>query len=175
MSEIKNLPKTKKDFERLGAACMAAYCEQAAPIDEKERDWTQADIDLFIQQFNGSQQEEEADIDMNKLDPKFISYSEIAEKFEGFNDDVLQVLYECENKKLEDARLTPFRVEYKKTNLNDDLSLDTTIDEAETEAEPINDPDCEDCIPIGREKEEKKEEEEEEEDDLGGEWRNIVV
>ena len=114
MSEIKNLPKTKKDFDTLGSAMMKAYCEEACAIDEKERDWTQQDIDLFIQQFNGAQEEEEADIDMNKLDPKFISYNEIAEKFEGFNEDVLQVLYECENKKLEDARLTPFRVEYKK-------------------------------------------------------------
>ncbi len=145
MEEIKNLPKTHlpstaEDFEILNDLCMDVYNEKNAP--NLQHDWTDDDINLFIQQFNGSQKDQEDDnIDMNKLDPKFITYSEIAEKFEGFDDSVIQMIYECENKKLEDARCPPLMVEHKNVKLVDNLS---TLVYIEDEANSKSDASCKD-------------------------------
>ena len=48
---------------------------------------------------------------MNKLDPNFITYADNEKKYQGFSPEILDVLYECENKKLEDVLLS-LRNEY---------------------------------------------------------------
>lgn len=129
MDIIKSLPKTEKDFaylENLGQQIIA----DVEP-DTVNGDWTQDDINLFISQFNGSQQEEDPLIDMNKLDPNFITREDIAKKYEGFSPEVLDILYECENKKLEDARLPPLRVKNQSIKLTDNLSNIVYIDDDE--------------------------------------------
>ena len=153
MDIIKSLPKTEKDFaylENLGQQIIA----DVEP-DTVNGDWTQDDINLFVTQFNGSQEDEDPLIDMNKLDPNFLTRDDIAKKFPGFSPEILEVLYECENKKLEDARLPPLRVKNQSIKLTDNFSNTVYIDdETNTEAEAS-------CPNIsltksGKEEEEKK-------------------
>jgi hypothetical protein len=127
----KSVPKTKKDFaylENLGQKIIADVEPETV-----SGDWTQDDINLFISQFNGSQQDEDPLIDMNKLDPNFITRDDIAKKYEGFSPEILDILYECENKKLEDARLPPLRVKNQSIKLTDNLSNIVYIDDDEPE------------------------------------------
>ena len=86
------------------------------------RDWTEDEINLFVKQFTDYQKTDEVDIDMNMLDPNFISLEDYKEKFNGFDDEVLQYMVECENKKLEDARIPPLIVRNESVTLTDSLS-----------------------------------------------------
>ena len=64
-------------------------------VYEDGRDWTEEEISLFVKQFSEFQQKEDVDIDMNRLDPNFISLQDYKEKFSGFDDEVLQYMVEC--------------------------------------------------------------------------------
>lgn len=127
----KSVAKTKKDFaylENLGQKIIAEVEPETV-----NGDWTQDDINLFVTQFNGASLDEDPLIDMNKLDPNFITREDIAKKYEGFSPEVLDILYECENKKLEDARLPPLRVKNQSIKLTDNLSNIIYIDDDKTE------------------------------------------
>jgi len=155
--DIKYFPKTQKDFEHLEKVTKHMLKDDEQPIIE--RDWTQDEINLFVEQFNGSQEEVEPHIDMNKLDPKFITYEEIAKKYEGFSPEILDILYECENKKLEDARLPPLRVKNQSIKLINNLSDVVYIDDDQTKTKS----ETSSSDISYRETEEEEEEEEEEE------------
>lgn len=118
MDNIKNLPKTEKDFELLNNVCLNIVNETTY---DDGRDWTQDEINLFVSQFSNAY-EEDPIIDMNKLDPHFVPYEKFAEKYHGFDDSVIQMLWECEEKKLEDARIAPLRVNRESIKLTDNLS-----------------------------------------------------
>ena len=128
--DIKNLPKTEKDFELLSNICMSVVDEK---IHDTEKDWTQDDINLFVSQFNTAY-EEDPIVDMNKLDPNFIPYEEFAAKYSGFDESVVQMLWECENKKLEDARIPPLRIKKQSIKLIDNLSNLTYIEDGEAKS-----------------------------------------
>jgi hypothetical protein len=91
-------------------------------VYEDGRDWTEEEISLFVKQFCEFQQKEDVDIDMNRLDPNFISLQDYKEKFSGFDDEVLKYMVKCENKKLEDARVPPILVRTETVTLKDNLS-----------------------------------------------------
>lgn len=118
MDDIKNLPKSEKDFETLNNICLNIVNET---LYDDQRDWTQDEINLFVSQFSNAY-EENPIIDMNKLDPNFIPYEEFAEKYHGFDESVIKMLWECEEKKLEDARIPPLRVKQQSIKLIDNLS-----------------------------------------------------
>jgi len=61
----KSIPKTKKDFAYLESMGQKIIADVEPEI--VIGDWTQDDINLFVTQFNGSQQDEDPLIDMNKL------------------------------------------------------------------------------------------------------------
>lgn len=153
----KSVAKTKKDFaylENLGQKIIAEVEPETV-----NGDWTQDDINLFVTQFNGASLDEDPLIDMNKLDPNFITREDIAKKYEGFSPEVLDILYECENKKLEDARLPPLRVKNQSIKLTDNLSNIIYIDDDKTETSTkTSSPN------ISHAKTSKKEKKEEEED-----------
>ena len=153
----KSIPKTKKDFaylENLGQKIIAEVEPETV-----NGDWTQDDINLFVTQFNGASLDEDPLIDMNKLDPNFITREDIAKKYVGFSPEVLDILYECENKKLEDARLPPLRVKNQSIKLTDNLSNIIYIDDDKTETSTkTSSPN------ISHAKTSKKEKKEEEED-----------
>ena len=86
------------------------------------RDWTEDEVNMFVKQFCDFQKEDDVDIDMNKLDPNFISLEDYKKKFYGFDDDTLKYMAECENKKLEDARIPPLIVRNESVTLTDSLS-----------------------------------------------------
>lgn len=86
------------------------------------RDWTEDEVNMFVKQFCDFQKEDDVDIDMNKLDPNFISLEDYKKKFYGFDDDTLKYMVECENKKLEDARIPPLIVRNETVTLTDSLS-----------------------------------------------------
>lgn len=118
MDNIKNLPKSEKDFEILNNACLNIVNET---LYDDGRDWTQDEINLFVSQFNNAY-EEDSVVDMNKLDPHFLPYEKFAEKYQGFDESVIQMLWECEEKKLEDARIAPLRVKRESIKMTDSLS-----------------------------------------------------
>jgi len=126
----KNLPTTEKDFELLNNICMSVIDET---IHEADKDWTQDDINLFVSQFNTAYNDDPI-IDMNKLDPNFIPYEDFAAKYSGFDDSVIQMLWECENKKLEDARIAPLRIKKQSLKLVDNLSNLKYIEDGEAES-----------------------------------------
>jgi len=118
MDNIKNLPKSEKDFEILNNTCLNIVNET---IYDDGRDWTQDEINLFVSQFNNAYEEDPV-VDMNKLDPHFLPYEKFAEKYHGFDESVIQMLWECEEKKLEDARIAPLRVKRESIKMTDSLS-----------------------------------------------------
>lgn len=156
--DIKNFPKTQKDFQYLETISKNMIDDNTPHM--VERDWTQEEINLFVEQFNGSQEEVEPYIDMNKLDPNFITYADIEKKYEGFSPEILNVLYECENKKLEDARLPPLIVKNQSIKLINNFSDIVYIDDDQTKTNTkTGSPDI-----SYRETEEKTKKKEEEED-----------
>ena len=157
-----DLPKSKEDFDKLATICKNVH--QETNHLNINRDWTQADIDLFVSQFNDSQEEDNL-VDMSKLDPNFLPLEYFQKKFSGFDDEIIQVLYECENKKLEDSRIAPLRIKNEKLKLSDNLSTSTYIDdkaetEAEGHAETSGDADSEGSDTTGDDKEKEEAEEE---------------
>ncbi len=104
MEDFNNSEKSPADFMKLSDLCIN-ICEDK---EVKLGDWSQRDIDLFISQFQES--EVEPEIDMSMLDPKPFSRSYFENKFPLFDDFVIDVLYRCENQKLQDVRLCPLRV-----------------------------------------------------------------
>jgi len=152
----KSIPKTKKDFAYLESMGQKIIADVEPEI--VIGDWTQDDINLFVTQFNGSQQDEDPLIDMNKLDPNFITREDIAKKYVGFSPEVLDILYECENKKLEDARLPPLRVKNQSIKLTDNLSNIVYIDDETNSKAETSSPN------ISHAKTSEKEKKEEEED-----------
>jgi len=122
------------------------------------RDWTEDEINLFVKQFTSFQEDSEVGINMNMLDPNFISLEDYKEKFNGFDDEVLQYMAECENKKLEDARIPPLIMRNEKVTLTDSLSNLILNEESKSTTECHTD-----CKSSSRGFEEAEEEEEEEE------------
>tara|TARA_R110000796_G_scaffold110660_3_gene222166 strand:+ start:135 stop:608 length:474 start_codon:yes stop_codon:yes gene_type:complete len=111
-----------------------------------ERDWNAAEIEMFVSQFNSFQDDaKETLIDMEKLDPNFVSEKEYKQKFSGFDDDTLAYMCKLENKKLEDARIPPLIVRNETVSLFDNLSKEIYKDE-KTKCESTDsecDSDCE--------------------------------
>lgn len=103
MQDLNN-PENPVDFLKLSDLCLDICNDKAV----KQGDWSQRDIDLFVSQFKEADLEPE--IDMSMLDPKAYPRSYFEKKFPGFDDTVIQALYELENKSLEDTRLCPLRV-----------------------------------------------------------------
>ena len=97
------------DYLQLSELCLDICNDKAVKLG----DWTQRDIDLFVAQFKEADLEPE--IDMDKLDTRPYPRSYFEKKFPGFDANVIDALYECENKKLEDTRLCPLRVMRGKT------------------------------------------------------------
>tara|TARA_R100000951_G_scaffold2771_1_gene3973 strand:+ start:795 stop:1265 length:471 start_codon:yes stop_codon:yes gene_type:complete len=126
-----------------------------------ERDWNDTEIANFVSQFNSYQDDaKEQLIDMDKLDPNFISNSEYKQKFNGFDDDTLSYMCELENKKLEDARIPPLIVRNETVMLKNNLSREIYNDiEETTNAISECDSNCEsDIRGFETKKKEKKEE-----------------
>lgn len=92
------------DFLQLSELCLDICNDKVVKLG----DWTQRDIDLFVEQFKEADLEPE--INMEKLDPRPYPRSYFENKFSGFDDNVIDALYDLENKKLEDSRLCPLRV-----------------------------------------------------------------
>ena len=94
----------KIDYLQSSDMCLEICNDKAVKLG----DWTERDINLFVQQFQEAQLEPV--VDMSKLDYKAFPRTYFEKKFPGFEDHVIDALYECENKKLEDDRLCPLRV-----------------------------------------------------------------
>ncbi len=94
----------KIDYLQLSDMCLDICNDKAVKLG----DWTERDINLFVDQFQEAQLEPV--VDMSKLDYKAYPRTYFEKKFPGFEDHVIDALYECENKKLEDDRLCPLRV-----------------------------------------------------------------
>lgn len=115
---------------------------------QTERDWTQEEIDLFVNQFceYNLQTEEEPKLDMEKLDPRFVTEEMYKEKFSGFDDNVIEMLTDLENKKLEDTRIPPLKISRESVKLVNSLS-DTIYNDKETEASKKDNKSKTECIP----------------------------
>ena len=95
-----------------------------------ERDWNAKEIEMFVSQFNSFQDDaKEQLIDMDRLDPNFVSEKEYKQKFSGFDDDTLAYMCKLENKKLEDARIPPLIVRNETVSLVNNLSKEIYKDE----------------------------------------------
>lgn len=93
------------DMLKLGEMCLDICNDNVIKLG----DWSDRDVELFIQQFKESNVEPE--IDMDRLDPRPYPRSYFANKFPGFDDTVIDALYHNENTKLEDERLCPLRIQ----------------------------------------------------------------
>lgn len=125
-----------------------------------DRDWNEDEIEMFVSQFNSYQDDaKEQLIDMEKLDPNFVSETEYKQKFNGFDDATLKYMCELENKKLEDARIPPLIVRNETIMLKNNLSREVYNGAEETTNSIAKcDSDCESDIG-GFETQEKEEEE----------------
>ena len=115
---------------------------------------------MFVSQFNSYQDDaKEQLIDMDRLDPNFVSETEYKEKFSGFDDDTLAYMCKLENKKLEDARIPPLIVRNETIMLKNNLSREVYNGAEETtDSNSECDSDCEGNT--GRFETQEKEEEE---------------
>ena len=104
MQDFNNSEKDPVDFLKLSDLCLDICDDKVVKLG----DWSKRDVELFCEQFKEAGLEPE--IDMDRLDPRPFPRSYFAEKFPCFEDDVIDALYDCENKKLEDTRLCPLRV-----------------------------------------------------------------
>jgi len=126
-----------------------------------ERDWNEDEIQMFVSQFNSFQDDaKEQLIDMDRLDPNFVSESEYKEKFSGFDDDTLSYMCKLENKKIEDARIPPLIVRNETVMLKNNLSEEIYNGAEETtDSNSECDSDCEsDTGRFETQEKEKKEE-----------------
>lgn len=156
MENIKKL-ETTEDFKLLNDNIDNIVNDK---VYENGRDWTQDEINLFVSQFQVFQdQQEEPNIDMNMLDPNFISLEDYKEKFNGFDDETLKYMVECENKKLEDARIPPLIVRNENVTLTDSLS-NVIYNGEESSSKTKCDTDCKSSIGGITEEEEEEGEEE---------------
>ena len=127
------------DMLKLSDLCLDICNDKAVKLG----DWSQRDIDLFVAQFKEA--DLEPSIDMDKLDYKAYPRSYFEKKFKGFDDNVIDALYELENKSLEDHRICPLRVMRGKVGTleisnpnkiyNADKTEDQEAQEQETEGE----------------------------------------
>ena len=144
MDNIKKL-QTAEDFQSLDNNIEKILNDNVY----HERDWNAAEIEMFVSQFNSFQDDaKEQLIDMEKLDPNFVSEKEYKQKFSGFDDDILAYMCKLENKKLEDARIPPLIVRNETVSLIDNLSKEIYKDE-KTKLESTDsecNPDCESNI-----------------------------
>lgn len=118
MENIKNL-ENAADFNLLNNNINKIINDA---VYDDGRDWTEEEVNLFVKQFCDFQKEDDVDIDMNKLDPNIISLEDYKKKFYGFDDETLKYMVECENKKLEDARIPPLIMRNENVTLTDSLS-----------------------------------------------------
>ena len=103
-----------------------------------ERDWNDEEIKTFVAQFNSYQEDaNETLIDMEKLDPNFVSETEYKQKFSGFDDETLAYMCELENRKLEDARIPPLIIRNESVTLTNNLSNEIYNDLEATENDSI--------------------------------------
>ena len=158
MTEENKYTKMYKNVELLNNLCENVVNET---IYNTERDWTQEEIDLFVDQFRDYQNNsEETIVDMARLDPNFITFAEMKKKFPLFDDSVIEMLCECENKKLEDARIPPLTVRHENITLTDNLSNIKYIDdEANSKSKTIGETNSESSDRGVAEEKEKEEEE----------------
>ena len=156
MENIKSL-NTAEDFQSLDNNIEKILNDNVY----HERDWNEDEIAMFVSQFNSYQDDaKEQLIDMDRLDPNFVSESEYKEKFSGFDDDTLSYMCKLENKKLEDARIPPLIVRNETIMLKNNLSREVYNGAEETTNSIAKcDSDCEGNT--GRFETQEKEEEEE--------------
>ena len=157
MENIKKLENTA-DFELLNNNLDKIINEA---VYDDGRDWTEDEVNLFVKQFCDFQQKDKNDceIDMNKLDPNFISLEDYKEKFYGFDEETLKYMAECENKKLEDARIPPLIVRNENVTLTDSLSNVILNDEKSSQSKAECNTDSESSSRGFEETEEEEEEE----------------
>ena len=107
-----------------------------------DRDWNADEIQTFVAQFNSFQDDaKETLIDMDKLDPNFVSETEYKQKFNGFDDETLAYMCELENKKLEDARIPPLIIRNESVTLTNNLS-NTVYNNDAQDTKNISKPKC---------------------------------
>ena len=159
MTEENKYSETYQNIDLLNNLCDNIVNET---LYDHQRDWTQEEIDLFVDQFRDYQEDsEDTIVDMDRLDPNFITFAEMKRKFPLFDDNVIEMLCECENKKLEDARIPPLIVRNENITLTDNLSTIKYIDDKEnSESETISSTNSESNSGGVAEEKEKKEEEE---------------
>jgi len=122
-----------------------------------DRDWNDEEIKTFVAQFNSFQDDaKETLIDMDKLDPNFVSETEYKQKFSGFDADTLAYMCELENKKLEDARIPPLIIRNESVTLTNNLSNTVYNDSQETANNSITE-----CNPNSKDNAERLETEKE--------------
>ena len=155
MDNIKKL-ESEADFKMLNNNIDNIINES---VYEDGRDWTDDEINLFVKQFSSFQEDQGVDIDMNRLDPNFISLEDYKEKFSGFDDQTLQYMAECENKKLEDARIPPLIVRNENVTLTESLSNVILNGEESCQSKTECNSDCEGDIGGLEETQEKEKEE----------------
>ena len=142
MNNIKNLD-SKEQFDLLENNIDSILNDNVY----HDRDWNADEIQTFVAQFNSFQDDaKETLIDMDKLDPNFVSETEYKQKFSGFDADTLAYMCELENKKLEDARIPPLIIRNESVTLTNNLSNTIYNDSQETANNSITEcnPNCED-------------------------------
>jgi len=158
MTEENKYQETYQNIELLNNLCDNIVNET---LYDHQRDWTQEEIDLFVDQFRDYQEDsEDTIVDMDRLDPNFITFAEMKKKFPLFDDNVIEMLCECENKKLEDARIPPLIVRNENVTLTDNLSTIKYIDDKEnSKSETISSANSKSCNRgVAEEEEQEKEE-----------------
>lgn len=159
MTEENKYAETYQNAELLNTLCDNIVNET---LYDNSRDWTQDEIDLFVDQFRDySDDTEDTIVDMDRLDPNFITFAEMKKKFPLFDDNIVEMLCECENKKLEDARIPPLIVRNENITLTDNLSTIKYIDDKKnSKSETISSTNSEGGDRGTAEEKEKEEEEE---------------
>ena len=157
MENIKKL-ETEADFNLLNNNIDNIINES---VYEDGRDWTEDEINLFVKQFTEFSEEDDVNIDMNMLDPNFISLEDYKKKFDGFDDETLKYMVRCENLKLEDARIPPLIVKNQNVTLCDSLSNVILNDEKSCESKTVSPTNSQSSNRGFAEEEEEEEEEEE--------------
>jgi len=152
MNNIKNLD-SKEQFDLLENNIDSILNDNVY----HDRDWNADEIQTFVAQFNSFQDDaKETLIDMDKLDPNFVSETEYKQKFSGFDADTLAYMCELENKKLEDARIPPLIIRNESVTLTNNLSNTVYNDSQETANNSITE-----CNPNSKDNAERLETEKE--------------
>lgn len=137
MNNIKNLA-SKEQFDLLEDNIDSILNETVY----HDRDWNDDEIKTFVAQFNSFQEDaNEALIDMDKLDPNFVSETEYKQKFSGFDDETLAYMCDLENRKLEDARIPPLIIRNESVTLTNSLSKEIYNNDSQ-DTKNISKPKC---------------------------------